>query len=82
MFSLASCSYQRLVSSPGIAQLEKRIPEVMAELHVPGVSVAIIKDARIAWRENGSDFEPYPVVRHRAHEWRVAVPVKGVEQLR
>ena len=34
-----------------VADLEKRIPQHMTELHVPGASIAIIKDARIAWRK-------------------------------
>ena len=32
-----------------IADIEKRIPQLLSELHVPGFSIAIIKDARIAW---------------------------------
>jgi len=35
-----------------IADLERRIPQLLAELHVPGASVAIIRDARIAWRKS------------------------------
>lgn len=34
-----------------IETLDRRIPELMSELHVPGVSVAIVRDARIAWRK-------------------------------
>lgn len=35
-----------------VAELEKRILQHMKELHVPGASVAIIKDARITWRKS------------------------------
>lgn len=31
------------------AQLEQRIPDLMKKLHVPGVSLAVIRDARISW---------------------------------
>jgi CubicO group peptidase (beta-lactamase class C family) len=33
-----------------VAHIEERIPHLMTELHVPGVSIALIRDARIAWR--------------------------------
>ena len=36
--------------SESIAYLENRIPELMAELRVPGASVAIVKDASVAWQ--------------------------------
>ncbi len=36
-------------SSKKLADPEMRIAELMAELHVPGASIAIIKDAKIAW---------------------------------
>ncbi|MGH9630530.1 MAG: serine hydrolase domain-containing protein, partial [Bryobacteraceae bacterium] len=32
-----------------IADLEKRIPQLLSELRVPGVSIAIIGDAKVAW---------------------------------
>lgn len=35
-----------------IADLEKRIRQSMNDLRVPGVSVAIIRDARIAWKRS------------------------------
>jgi len=34
----------------GIAALEARIPTVMAEFKVPGLSIAMVRDASIAWR--------------------------------
>jgi CubicO group peptidase (beta-lactamase class C family) len=34
----------------GIASLEARIPRVMAEFKVPGVSIAVIRDGSVAWR--------------------------------
>src|SRR5262245_26580382 len=33
----------------GVSALEARIPNLMNTLHVPGVAVALIRDARIAW---------------------------------
>jgi CubicO group peptidase (beta-lactamase class C family) len=33
-----------------IADLEKLIPKLMAELSVPGASIAVIKDAKLFWR--------------------------------
>ncbi|MBI4472806.1 MAG: beta-lactamase family protein [Acidobacteria bacterium] len=33
-----------------IADLEEQIPKLMEETRVPGLSIAIIKDARLAWR--------------------------------
>ena len=33
-----------------IADLEKQIPKLMEESHVPGLSIAIIKDAKLLWR--------------------------------
>jgi CubicO group peptidase (beta-lactamase class C family) len=30
--------------------LEKLVPRLLAEFHVPGLSIALIRDARIAWR--------------------------------
>lgn len=33
-----------------ISDLEKQIPQLMAEAKVPGVSIAIIKDAKVFWR--------------------------------
>jgi CubicO group peptidase (beta-lactamase class C family) len=47
-----------------IADLEKRIPQLLAELKVPGLSIAIIKDARIAWHKGFG-------VRDRASETSV-----------
>jgi CubicO group peptidase (beta-lactamase class C family) len=35
-----------------VADLERRIPQLLAELHVPGASVAIIRGARIVWRKS------------------------------
>jgi CubicO group peptidase (beta-lactamase class C family) len=34
----------------GVADLERRIPTLMAEFNVPGVSIAVIRDASVAWR--------------------------------
>src|SRR2546423_2238063 len=39
------------VWAANVAHIEKRIPQLMMVLHVPGVSVAIIRGARIAWRK-------------------------------
>jgi CubicO group peptidase (beta-lactamase class C family) len=33
-----------------VAHWEKRIPELMAEYKVPGLSIAVIRNARVAWR--------------------------------
>jgi len=33
-----------------IAFLERRIPQMMAEFKVPGLSIAVIRDASVAWR--------------------------------
>jgi hypothetical protein len=33
-----------------IADLEKQIPQLMEEAMVPGLSIAIIKDAKLLWR--------------------------------
>src|SRR5689334_16021714 len=33
-----------------IADLEKQIPKMMEDALVPGLSIAIIRDAKIAWR--------------------------------
>ncbi|HYP50099.1 MAG TPA: serine hydrolase, partial [Pyrinomonadaceae bacterium] len=35
-----------------IAQLEKSIPQLMKDGEVPGLSIAIIKDAKILWQQN------------------------------
>jgi len=35
-----------------IASLEKQIPDLMTELQIPGVSLAIVRDARIAWTKS------------------------------
>ena len=35
-----------------ITDLEKRISDLMVELRVPGVSVAIVRDARVAWTKS------------------------------
>jgi len=37
---------------PLIDDLEKQIPQLMAEAKVPGVSIAIIKDAKVIWRRS------------------------------
>ncbi|MCI0389928.1 MAG: beta-lactamase family protein [Acidobacteria bacterium] len=37
-------------SDPLIADLERLIPKLMEEIIVPGVSIAIIKDAKLLWR--------------------------------
>jgi hypothetical protein len=42
-------SWERL-----IAELDKLIPEQMEKRTVPGLSIAIIKDAKIAWREGSN----------------------------
>jgi CubicO group peptidase (beta-lactamase class C family) len=56
---LASCSrppHQSPTSLQGrsanalLADLEKRIPQLMREGNVPGVSIAIIRDAKLVWR--------------------------------
>src|SRR5215471_11971802 len=39
-----------LPSKPVIADLEKQIPKLMEEAKVPGLSIAIIKDAKLFWR--------------------------------
>jgi CubicO group peptidase (beta-lactamase class C family) len=33
-----------------ISYLEKHVPQLLAEYHTPGLSIAIIKDAKIVWR--------------------------------
>lgn len=33
-----------------IADLERRIPQMMADFKVPGLSIAVIRDASVAWR--------------------------------
>jgi CubicO group peptidase (beta-lactamase class C family) len=33
-----------------ISYLEKQVPQLLAEYHTPGLSIAIIKDAKIVWR--------------------------------
>src|SRR6187399_1597641 len=34
-----------------IADLERRIPQTMAEFKVPGLSIAVIRDASVAWQQ-------------------------------
>jgi len=60
LLSLVGCSTNERVSTrqdgradwhKGVSDLEKRLPQLMTELHVPGASIAIIKDAKIAWRK-------------------------------
>jgi CubicO group peptidase (beta-lactamase class C family) len=36
----------------GVADIDRRLPELMKSLHVPGVSLAFIRDARIAWSKS------------------------------
>jgi CubicO group peptidase (beta-lactamase class C family) len=33
-----------------VANWEKRFPELMAELVIPGLSIVVIKDGRVVWR--------------------------------
>lgn len=58
--SLAGCSQEKQPSigrkkggnwALALAELEKRIPEVMAEFKVPGLSMAVIKDAKVVWNK-------------------------------
>lgn len=34
-----------------IADLEEQIPQLIAEAEVPGLSIAVIKDAQLLWRQ-------------------------------
>src|SRR5262245_41541520 len=39
--------------SPNVLEyLDKRIPELLAETKVPGLSMAIVKDSTLAWRRS------------------------------
>jgi CubicO group peptidase (beta-lactamase class C family) len=57
LFPLAACSRPpRPTSEPlddasqsVIADLEARVPGLLAAAHVPGLSIALIRDARVAW---------------------------------
>ena len=46
-----------------IAKIEQQTPKLMREYHVPGVSIAIVKDAQLRWRrgfgvEDGESDKP------------------------
>jgi CubicO group peptidase (beta-lactamase class C family) len=44
-------------SGTPIADLERLIPKLMEEAIVPGLSIAIIKDAKLLWRQGvGGDY--------------------------
>ena len=45
-----TASKDDLLWASQIASLEKRIPQIMEETRVPGLSVAIVKNAKVAWR--------------------------------
>jgi CubicO group peptidase (beta-lactamase class C family) len=51
--ALVGCShkldYRTAAWDKGIANLERNVPDLMKQFRIPGVSVAIIRDARIAW---------------------------------
>jgi CubicO group peptidase (beta-lactamase class C family) len=43
-------SSARTTSEALIADLEKQLPQLMAEAFVPGVSIALVRDAQVVWR--------------------------------
>ena len=45
----AQARYRSAAWDKSIANLERNIPDLMEQFRIPGVSVAIIRDARIAW---------------------------------
>ena len=51
--ALAGCSLgpgaRKTEWAKSIEKLEKQIPDLMTELQIPGVSIAIVRDARIMW---------------------------------
>jgi CubicO group peptidase (beta-lactamase class C family) len=49
-FSFPTAAKERGSWQRHINDLEKRIPQLLLESHVPGLSIAIIKDGRVAWR--------------------------------
>jgi CubicO group peptidase (beta-lactamase class C family) len=56
LFHYAGCSRasqpgaERAGLPPGLpADLEERIPRLMAQANTPGLSMAIVRDARVAW---------------------------------
>jgi CubicO group peptidase (beta-lactamase class C family) len=36
--------------SPSLAELEQLLPKLMAETHVPGCSIAVVKEGTLHWR--------------------------------
>jgi CubicO group peptidase (beta-lactamase class C family) len=58
LFPWAACARQNAQSShPGLPPnipeyLDKRIPELLSETKVPGLSIAIVKDSALAWRRS------------------------------
>ena len=54
LFPLVACSQGDQLSAESkalIADLEQEIPKLMEEAIVPGLSIAIIKDAKLLWRQ-------------------------------
>jgi CubicO group peptidase (beta-lactamase class C family) len=49
-FSLPAVGKERGTWQRHVNDLEKRVPQLLLESQVPGISIAIIKDGRIAWR--------------------------------
>ncbi|HET9216338.1 MAG TPA: serine hydrolase domain-containing protein, partial [Terriglobia bacterium] len=47
--ALVGCARTQPAWETSIASLEGRITELMKKLRVPGVSIAIVRDAQIAW---------------------------------
>jgi CubicO group peptidase (beta-lactamase class C family) len=58
---LLGCANRKQTATPlkenaalitSVADLEKRIPQLMTELRVPGTSISIVSGGRIAWRRS------------------------------
>jgi CubicO group peptidase (beta-lactamase class C family) len=49
-FALVTAARESSSFHSRIVELEQRIPELLTEFRVPGLSIAIISDARISWR--------------------------------
>ena len=52
LLPLAAFAAPPLPDGASIAALEKRVPELMRDAKVPGLSIALIRDGKIYWRQS------------------------------